>query len=273
MRLRLRNMRHPCAGLSLVIGLVVLAVSPASASQPNEEGLLDGASGYMQDYLSDRRRVGSLVGSIVGGALTAHPVGPVIGSLVGFLIGKSSMYEKDDEQKAAVVSAVDPRRAIVPQGGLPAASVSFDPGASSSISFTPEVPVTLPVEAVPLLSTPAAVPMQATPLPQAIPAAPAVAVHQPTWTPSPASLPEMAPAAPAPAVAPPPVSPPRVAIAQPAPVVPAVVEPVPAVLAPSPSPMPRPSMNREQIASLCSGGSQGPVDPRLRNVCFYFRGN
>lgn len=271
MKLRFGNTQHQCASLSLAVGVVVLAVSPACASQPNEEGLLDGASVYMQDYLSDRRRVGSLVGSIVGGALTAHPVGPVIGSLVGFLIGKSSMYEKDDEQKAAVVSAVDPRRAIVPPGGLPAASVSFDPGAGSSISFAPEVPVTLPVEAAPLLATPAAPPMQAAPVLQASQPAPAIAVHQPVLVPSPASLPEMAPSVPV--QAPAPVSSPRVTLAQPAPAV--AAEPMPQVFAPSPvqPALPRPGMNREQIASLCSGGSQGPVDPRLRNVCFYFRGN
>lgn len=271
MKLRFGNTQHQRASLSLAVGVVALAVSPACASQANEEGLLDGASVYMQDYLSDRRRVGSLVGSIVGGALTAHPVGPVIGSLVGFLIGKSSMYEKDDEQKAAVVSAVDPRRAIVPPGGLPAASVSFDPGAGSSISFAPEVPVTLPVEAAPRLATPAAPPMQAAPMPQASQPAPSVAVHQPVLAPSPASLPEMAPAVPAQV----PASSPRVALAQPAPAAPAAAEPVPQVFAPTPvqPALPRTAMNREQIASLCSGGAQGPVDPRLRNVCFYFRGN
>lgn len=52
-------------------------------------------AGYIEAYLSDQRRVGSLAGSILGGALIAHPAGTVVGSVLGFVLGSQAMKEDD----------------------------------------------------------------------------------------------------------------------------------------------------------------------------------
>lgn len=58
-------------------------------------------TGYIEEYLSDQRRVGSLAGSILGGALIAHPAGTVVGSVLGFVLGSQAMQEDDARDAAA----------------------------------------------------------------------------------------------------------------------------------------------------------------------------
>lgn len=98
----------------IIAGLLAGASWPAlaqSESEPAEKGMADQASEYVQDYLSDRRRVGALAGSILGGALTAHPAGTVVGSIVGFIIGKTTMFEDENTPASTTLAA---NRPIIP---------------------------------------------------------------------------------------------------------------------------------------------------------------
>lgn len=68
-----------------------------SAAAPDHEDW-----GYIEEYLSDQRRVGSLAGSILGGALIAHPAGTVVGSVLGFVLGSQAMQEDNASNTAAI---------------------------------------------------------------------------------------------------------------------------------------------------------------------------
>ena len=122
----------------LVVGLCVMAgeVAADEAGGNGGPGVAEMTSEFVKDYLSDRRRVGSLAGSVIGGALTAHPAGPVVGGIIGFMVGKQTMFE-DGPASADVPSVVDVRRAIVPDQGSAVATLSFDDPAG--ISFAPPV--------------------------------------------------------------------------------------------------------------------------------------
>lgn len=207
-----RLCRWPC-----IVGYCILAMSvPVSAAGNEKRTDTDvSAVGYVQDYLSDRRRAGSLVGSVLGGALTAHPLGPVLGSVFGFLIGKTTMHEASGAMAPATDVGIDPRRAIVPSNGATAAAVSFDQG--GAVSFDSK-PAQMMVPETALVSVPQSVQF----------AGPAAGAQH------------------------------------------AVGKVTPFGLAATPASA---LQRREQIALLCSDASGQVSDPRLRNVCFYFRGN
>ena len=131
MNVTLKSLRTRAMTMILLLQLCGTAFSddlPATqhAKNTSSDGasLGENASSYIRDYLSDRRRAGSLAGSILGGALSAHPAGPVVGSLVGFFIGKQSMFN-EEKTKAVTSGLLYARRDIVPQNGLATPTLSL----------------------------------------------------------------------------------------------------------------------------------------------------
>lgn len=227
-----------------VFSLLLMSVPAIGADKSSDADAEAGTIGYVQDYLSDYRRVGSLVGSVFGGALTAHPLGPVLGSVFGFLIGKTTMNEDPSAVAPSSVARIDPRRAIVPSGGTGVAAVSFDQGGAVSFDASPSPVQPLPV-ANPLAS-PAAQPAQQT-LGGGSPSGN-------TWGQSVAGTGDSVHGQNCQNCV--------------------VLGPESGAASGKTSPSPTFGLqSREQIASLCSGSSGHMADPRLRNVCFYFRGN
>lgn len=149
--------------------LVLAPVAPAGAATDGDKALIDVAADFTTEYLSDRRRAGSLVGGILGGALTAHPAGPFIGSLLGFWIGKATMHEKEDKEGVSAVTWVDPRRPIVPESGVSSvAAMSFDGGTVSFDTSFSGADVGVAVRAEPAILAAPALDM----MPGAAPASP-----------------------------------------------------------------------------------------------------
>lgn len=209
-------------------------------------GVMDHASEYVRDYLSDSRRVGSLAGSIIGGALSAHPAGPVIGGLIGFFIGKSSMFEQQTTTLRDQSTAyIDPRRAILPPAGTEVGALSFSNGGTVDFAakpITPSIPqeITSSLPPAITLSQPKPSALPATQSHVATPATPAEINSKAVAT---ATNPEQYPNG-------------------------ALVNTQPPLPARALSPLPM-GFKREQIAMLCSGRSTGAIDARLRNLCFY----
>jgi len=156
MNIFLKSLRARAVTLMLLLPLCGAAFSDDLLATQREKNassagpsLGENTSSYIRDYLSDRRRAGSLAGSILGGALSAHPAGPVLGSLVGFFIGKQSMFneEKTRDLKAGLLYA---RRDIVPQNGLPAPTLSL----TNAQRITFDAPDTGGIENQVLIPTP-----------------------------------------------------------------------------------------------------------------------
>lgn len=88
--------------------LALLALSPLQADEtenPSDEAKDDwsvrqGIDDVTQEYLSDRRRAGSLAGGLLGGALMAHPAGTLVGSIAGFFLGKATHHDDPTASKA-----------------------------------------------------------------------------------------------------------------------------------------------------------------------------
>lgn len=80
---------------SMALAALLGAPRPAQAESPGDRPAVEDReeAGYIEAYLSDQRRVGSLAGSILGGALIAHPAGTVVGSVIGFVLGSQAMNE------------------------------------------------------------------------------------------------------------------------------------------------------------------------------------
>lgn len=129
-----RAPRH--AFLLLALALPALAsadeAAPEQLAPPvvvNSKSLSEHTAEYARDYLSDPRRAGSLVGSILGGALSAHPAGPMVGGILGFLVGKSTLFEDEDDKSA--MRAASTTRPIVTSTTAPVATLSFGAGAAA----------------------------------------------------------------------------------------------------------------------------------------------
>ena len=108
-----------------LVAAILSAATPVFAETPPEKGFHERAEAYVTDYLSDRRRAGSLVGSVIGGAMTAHPVGPVIGSLIGFIIGKETMHESVDQAPSLSPAELAAQKDLMPEAGEALPSISF----------------------------------------------------------------------------------------------------------------------------------------------------
>ena len=101
--------RQRLNGLLMVV-LSGCLLAPATASHADDTPR-EGVGDHINDFLSDRRRVGSLSGSVIGGALTAHPAGPLVGSLIGFIIGKKSHQSElpDHYRRGPYIDPAHPR--------------------------------------------------------------------------------------------------------------------------------------------------------------------
>lgn len=101
--------RRDCARrvIAPLTAFVAFAAALGSHAPAHAESAVNGIaaqgreeSGYIEAYLSDQRRVGSLAGGILGGALIAHPAGTVVGSLLGFVLGSQAMEESNGDAVA-----------------------------------------------------------------------------------------------------------------------------------------------------------------------------
>ena len=145
------------AALPALCLLACCQTSLALATEDDTPDLQAVMSNHMKDYMSDKRRVGSLVGSVLGGAMTVHPVGPVIGSLVGFMIGKRSMYEGESSR---VESTPDRLSSIIPDSpyAAPGEPLSLTGSRPAPTFFQPETTLA-PLAPEPLTEPPPAAPL------------------------------------------------------------------------------------------------------------------
>ena len=250
---------------SAILCIAVALYAPMARGQTVEAerpapSVMDRTGTLMSEYLSDRKRAGSLAGSVLGGALTAHPAGPLIGSLIGFIIGKQTEHE--DRALSTTNAAIDSfgRPQIVVPAGTQPAPLSFSAPASPPEPIRQAQPAELALTAPATMALAPALTQVPVTLPMAIPppTQPSAATPQPP-EPIPIAVPAL---------------PPRVANGQSQALEPAAQSPsLPApILAPVQQPVQNFSASQVAIADLCRTGSAAPPDPRLRAACLYHQG-
>ncbi len=137
-----------CARVVLLALSAVLGVTPQVRADALEGDVFVPANedpGYIEAYLSDQRRVGSLAGSILGSALIAHPAGTVVGSVLGFVLGSQVMLENDEEHDVPRESGATDTLALASpdSSGTSARSGPLDEGRAASQAAN-AMPVTPP---------------------------------------------------------------------------------------------------------------------------------
>ena len=125
-----RSSGHGRPLLLAFIPLLALSTIQAEEAEPrsNEEdeawSVRQGIDDVTQEYLSDRRRAGSLAGGLLGGALMAHPAGTLVGSIAGFFLGKATHHDNPTASNASQLQASRRFAPTEPDAEAPVLSLS-----------------------------------------------------------------------------------------------------------------------------------------------------